>query len=179
MDRAQKEKQIEDLKQIGQEAECLVLSSVEGVDSEQMATLRKNLNEAGCLMKVCKNKLARIAFQGSDLESLSEDFVQSTAIVWSTEDAVMPAKVLVKSAKKIKPLAIKSGYSSRARLDMNEIKALADLPSLPQLRAQILGLLQAVPSKLLAQIQAPSSHLVSVLQAKVDKDSQKEEKEAG
>ncbi|MEM7589347.1 MAG: 50S ribosomal protein L10 [Myxococcota bacterium] len=174
VDRVQKQKQVEDLRQIGQESECLVLSSVEGVDAAQMATLRRDLHEAGCFMKVCKNRLARIAFQGSDLESLSQDFTQSTALVWSTQDAVAAAKVLVKSAKKIKPLTIKSGYSSNARLNVDEIKALASLPSLPQLRAQILGLMQAVPSKLLAQVQAPSTHLVSVLQAKVDKDSQGE-----
>jgi large subunit ribosomal protein L10 len=120
--------------------------------------------------RVVKNKLARIAIADTDAKDLRNDFVGSTAVAWSNDNPVSPAKILVKFEKDFEKLTIKSAYNSNKRLGLESIKALATLPSLDELRAQLLGLFTSPASRLLAQVNAPAQHVVGVLQAKVDKD---------
>lgn len=172
MIRTEKQEQIESLRGIFSDVESVVLSSVEGLDAAQVAGLRRKLHEAGVGFKVVKNKLAKLAAQDTDVRAIAEDFVGATAIAWSTTDAVTPAKVLVKFQDEVESFKIKAGYNAGLRLDLPSLKALATLPSLEELRAQLLGLMQAVPARLLAQVNAPASHVIGVMQAKVDKDKE-------
>lgn len=172
MDRAQKQEHLDFLKSVFSDVSSLVLSSVEGMNAEEVTDLRRRLHKAGVDFRVIKNKLAKIAAKDSAMEQLDADFVGSTAIAWSKTDAVTPAKVLIQFQKDVEKFQIRAGYNAGMRLDLNAVKALAELPSLEELRARLLGLMQAVPAKLLAQIQAPASHIVGVLQAKVDKDKE-------
>lgn len=171
MDRAQKQQQVEQLKEIGEQAECLVFSGIEGMDAEGVAKVRRELHQTGSQMMVCKNTLARIAFQDSDLAAVQQDLRGSTALVWNTQDAVAPAKVCVRIAKELESLKIKSGYHAGKRLDPQAVKTLASLPSLDELRGTLLGVLQAVPSKLLSQLNAPATHVLLVMQARCDKQA--------
>ncbi|MCA9507452.1 MAG: 50S ribosomal protein L10, partial [Myxococcales bacterium] len=119
---------------------------------------------------VIKNKLARIAIADTNAKDLSNDFVGSTAIAWSNDNPVAPAKVLVKFEKEFEKLELKAGFSSDARIDAQGINALSKLPSLDELRAQLLGLFTSPASQLLGQINAVAANVVGVLQAKIDKD---------
>lgn len=170
MEKATKEEQISFVKDLFAKAECLVLTSIEGLNASEISTLRRGLHEANVGFKVIKNKLARKALADTNANTLFDDFVGSTAVAWSNDDAVAPAKILVKFEKDIEKLQLKAAFNSNARLGVEAIKALAKLPSLDELRSQLLGLFAAVPSRLLAQINAPANNVVGVLQARVDKE---------
>jgi large subunit ribosomal protein L10 len=172
MERADKEQQIDFLKGVFGNAESIVLTSVEGLNAAEVSTLRRKLHEGGVGFKVIKNKLARLAADSTPVKALFEDFKDSTAIAWSDSDAVAPAKILVKYQEDLEKFEIKAGYNAGKRLDLASVKAFAKLPSLDELRAQLLGVLQAVPARLLAQVNAPASHVVGVIQAKVEKDKE-------
>src|SRR3989338_290340 len=172
MERAEKQEQIDFLKGVFGSAESIVLTNIEGLDAAQLTNLRRQLHEAGVGFKVIKNKLARIATDSTPAKVLFEDFKDQTAMAWSEKDAVAPAKVLVKFQEDLEKFEIKAGYNAGKRLDLATIKAFAKLPSLDELRAQLLGALNAVPAKLLAQINAPAQHVVGVIQAKVEKDKE-------
>jgi large subunit ribosomal protein L10 len=121
--------------------------------------------------KVVKNTLAKKALEGTDMSVLADDFKAETAIAWSNTDAVSPAKVLVKFKKDVEKLGIKAGYNSGQRLDESAVEALSKLPSLDELRSKLLGLMTAVPTKLVQQVNAPGAQLARVIQARVDKDA--------
>jgi len=174
MRRSEKEEQIAFLKEALTDVAGLVLTSVKGLTVSEVSELRKKAHEAGIHFKVIKNTLAKKAAEGTPMDVLAGDYKGETAIAWSTDDAVAPFKVTAEFKKELEKFTIKAGYSDGARLDEAGVEALSKLPSLPELRAQLLGTLQAVPGKLLAQIQAPAQQIAGVLQAKVDKD----EKEA-
>lgn len=172
MQKATKEEHISLVKDIFSKAECLVLTNIEGLNATEISTLRRGLHDAKIGFKVIKNKLARKALADTPAEVLFGDFVGSTAVAWSNDDVVGPAKILVKFDKDFEKLQLKAGFNANARLDIEGIKALSSLPNLDELRAQMLGLFTSPASRLLAQINAPASQTVGVLQAKIDKDKE-------
>ena len=172
MERAQKTEQLEFLKGVFSDVESVVLASVAGLNAAEVAGLRKKLHGAGVDFRVVKNNLARIAASDYATKVLADDFAGETAIAWSKDDAVGPAKILVKFQEDLEKFQIKAGFNAGKRLDVNGVKALSKMPNLEELRAQLLGLMQSVPAKLLAQVQAPASHVVGVLQAKCDKEKE-------
>ncbi len=171
MDKALKEEQISFLKDVLGKSECIVLANIEGLNASQVSELRASLHKENVGFRVIKNKLARIAFADTSAKTLYDDFVGSTAIAWSEDNPVTPAKILVKYEKEFEKLSLKSGFNSDARIDVDGIKALSKLPSLDELRAQMLGLFNAPAAKLLAQINAPATHVVGVIKAHVDKNA--------
>jgi large subunit ribosomal protein L10 len=172
VERAQKAEQLEFLKGVFSDVESVVLASVAGLNAAEVAGLRKKLHVAGVDFRVVKNNLARIAAADYATKVLADDFAGETAMAWSKSDTVGPAKILVKFQEDLEKFQIKAGYNAGKRLDLNGVKALSKMPNLEELRAQLLGLMQSVPAKLLAQVQAPSSHVVGVLQAKCDKEKE-------
>jgi large subunit ribosomal protein L10 len=170
MDKALKKEQIDFLKDVVANSECMILAGIEGLNASEVSELRRGLHGANVEFKVVKNKLARIALADSDAKVLADDFVGSTAIAWSKDNPVSPAKVLVKFEKEFEKLTLKAGYTSKSRLNVESITALAKMPSFEELRSQLLGLFAAPASQLLGQINAVASNLVGVLQAKIDKD---------
>lgn len=165
-----KEEQISFVKDLVANAECVVLASIEGLNATQVSELRRGLHDANVGFRVIKNKLARIALAETGAKVLHDDFVGSTAIAWSNDNPVSPAKILVKFDKDFEKLKLKAAFNCDTRLDFEGIVALSKLPSLDELRAQLLGLFSAPASQLLAQVNAVAGNLVGVLQAKVDKD---------
>jgi large subunit ribosomal protein L10 len=170
MNKTTKEEQISFVKDLVANAECVVLANIEGLNASQVSELRRGLHDANVGFKVIKNKLARIALADSNANALHDDFVGSTALAWSNDNPVSPAKILVKFEKEFEKLQLKSAFNSNARLDLEGIVALSKLPSLDELRAQLLGLFSANASQLLAQVNAVAANIVGVLQAKIDKD---------
>ncbi len=158
------------LKDAFKKIEVAILASVQGLSVAEVSDLRRRLHDAGVKFRVVKNTLAKKAVAGTPLEVISNDFRQVTAVAWSDSDPVGPAKVLTAFKKDLEKFIIKAGFQGGVRLDAGGVDALSKMPSMDELRAQLLGVINAVPAKLLAQINAPAQHVVGVIQAKKDKD---------
>lgn len=170
MEKSLKQEHIAFVKNLVNNSECMILAGIEGLNASQVTQLRADLHKENIGFRVVKNKLARIAVADTSAKDLHGDFVGSTAVAWSDDNAVAPAKILVKFGKEFEKLKLKSGYNSNARLSEDGVIALSKLPSLVELRAKLLGLFNAPAGKLLAQVNAPASNLVGVMQAKIEKD---------
>jgi len=172
-DRATKEEQLAFLKGEFKEVASMILTSVQGLNASEVDSLRRKLHDAGVNYRVVKNTLAKKATEGTALAVIANDFREVTAIAWHKTDPVAPAKAIAEFKKGLEKFKVKAGYQGGLRLDEEGIKALATMPSLDELRAQLLGTINGVASKLLAQVNAPAQHVVGVLQAKHDEDEKK------
>ncbi|WP_417321230.1 50S ribosomal protein L10 [Emcibacter sp.] len=164
MDRAQKKESVAFLKDVFSSAATVVVVRNNGLSVADMTNLRNEMREAGASLKVAKNRLARLALEGSELESIGEFLVGPTALGYS-DDPVAPAKILVKFAKNNDALEVLGGAMGETALDVSGVKALADLPSLDELRGKIVGLLQAPAGMLASVTQAPAGQLARVFGA--------------
>jgi large subunit ribosomal protein L10 len=125
------------------ESSCTVVADYRGLNVAQVTELRKQLREAGVEFQVLKNSLVRRATASAELTQLDTALTGPTAIAFSKEDAVAPAKILNDFAKKNDALKLKGGVVEGRVFDANEIKALADLPSREGLLSMLLSVLQA------------------------------------
>lgn len=126
-----------------QHSASTVLADYRGLNVAQVTELRKKLREAGVEFKVIKNTLTRRAAEQADLVGLHEFLTGPTAIAFSKEDAVAPAKILSEFAKSNDALKIKAGVVEGKIVGVDEIKALANLPSREGLLSMLLSVLQA------------------------------------
>ncbi|MBN3523761.1 50S ribosomal protein L10 [Paenibacillus apiarius] len=120
-----------------------VVADYRGLNVSQVTELRKQLREAGIEFQVLKNTLVRRATAAAELSELDEVLSGPTAIAFSREDAVAPAKILNDFAKKNEALEIKGGVVEGRVVDVAQIKALAELPSREGLLSMLLSVLQA------------------------------------
>ena len=164
MDRAQKTEQVDRLKQTFQETAVVVVTRNLGMTVAQSTTLRNRMRDAGASYKVAKNTLTLIALEGTTYAPISDLLTGPTALATST-DPVAAAKVAVDFAKTTDKFEIVGGAMGDTVLDVNGIKALAELPSLDQLRATIVGLIQAPASKIARTINEPGAQLARVFGA--------------
>ncbi len=121
------------------------------------------MREAGASYKVAKNRLARIAIEGTPYASIGDMLTGPTALATSP-DPVAAAKVVVEFAKSNEKLEIVGGAMGDTLLDVNGVKALATLPSLDELRAKIVGLVQAPATKIVQVVQAPGGQIARASQ---------------
>ena len=164
MDRAQKREMVDDLGQIFAESGSVVVARYAGLTVAQMTDLRRRLGAAGAEFKVIKNRLAKIALDNSGSGAARDMFIQPTGIAFS-KDPVAAAKVSADYAKTNDKFVIIGGILGKDTLDQEGVKALAAIPSLDELRAQLLGMLNAPASKLVRTLNAPASSLAIVLDA--------------
>jgi large subunit ribosomal protein L10 len=164
MDRTQKEEMVSFLKGVFDASSSIVVVRNLGLNVAEMSDLRNKMREEGASFKVAKNRLARLALEGTEIESLGDHLTGSTALGYS-DDVVAAAKVLVKYAKDNEKLEIVGGTMDDTILDVSGIKALAALPSLDELRGKLVGLLQAPAGKLASITQAPAAQLARVFSA--------------
>ncbi len=122
---------------------CTVIADYRGLNVAQVTQLRKSLREAGIEFRVLKNTLVRRATAATDLTGLDEHLVGPTAIAFSKEDAVAPAKILSEFSKKNEHLKVKAGVVEGKIVGVDQIKALADLPSREGLLSMLLSVMQA------------------------------------
>ena len=154
---------VEELKTRLAGVKTVVLTEYRGLTVQQLSDLRKQLRAVSAEYKVVKNRLARLAVKSSRLEGLSAHLTGPTGVIFSKEDPVAVAKALHSFAKTNQALAIKAGFVEGHMLPPAELKALADLPSREQLRAQLVGAIQGVLSRLVGVLAAPQRELVYVL----------------
>ena len=145
MNRAEKARIIEELKQKADKASIAVVSDFKGISVEDLTPLRVQLRESGCDYRVVKNTLAGIAVSDGPHDILKDKFKENCAVAFGYDDPVAAAKVLVEFAKKNKKFEVKFGSLEGKYLDEAGLKALSDLPSKEQLLAMTLGTMNAVP----------------------------------
>jgi large subunit ribosomal protein L10 len=170
MDRAQKSELVVALNRTFNETSVVVVTRNLGLTVAQSTALRTKMREAGASYKVTKNKLAKLAVEGTTYTSISHMLTGPTALGTST-DPVAPAKVIVEFAKTNDKLEIVGGAMGDTLLDAEGIKALASLPSLDELRSKIVGLIVAPATKLAIITQAPAAQIARVLSAHAEKQA--------
>ncbi|MBW4329761.1 50S ribosomal protein L10 [Stakelama sp. CBK3Z-3] len=164
MDRSQKTEAVAELNRTFSEVGVVVVTRNLGLTVAQATDLRNKMREAGATYKVAKNRLAKIALDGTEYTSIADLLVGPTALATS-EDPVAAAKVVVDFAKTNDKLEVVGGAMGSTVLDADGVKALASLPSLDELRAKIVGLVQAPATKVATITQAPAAQLARVFGA--------------
>ena len=164
MDRSQKADLVDELKQVFSETSVVVVTRNLGLTVAQSTDLRLKMRDAGAQFKVAKNRLALIALEGSRYSPIGDLLKGPTALATSG-DPVAAAKAAVEFAKTNDKLEIVGGAMGDTVRDVNGIKALAALPSLDELRAKIVGLVQAPASKIARTINEPGAQLARVIGA--------------
>ena len=170
MDRGQKAAAVAELNRTFSEVGVVVVTRNHGMTVAQSTQLRNKMREAGASYKVSKNRLAKIALDGTDYLSLG-DLLTGPVGLASSVDPVAAAKVAVEFAKTNDKFEIVGGAMGANALDVEGVKALATLPSLDELRAKIVGLLVAPATKLATVTQAPAGQLARVLKAYSEKEA--------
>jgi large subunit ribosomal protein L10 len=165
VDRAQKRELVTTLNEEWKESGVIVVAHYKGMTVAQMTDFRKRMKEAGGSVKVAKNRLAKLALKDTDVEAISDLLKGQTCVAYS-EDPISAAKVSVKYSKENDKLVILGGAMGRTRLDSSGVKALADLPSLDELRGKLIGLMQAPAAKIARILNEPGGMLARVLAAK-------------
>jgi large subunit ribosomal protein L10 len=164
MDRTQKADLVDELKQVFAETSVVVVTRNLGLSVAQSTDLRLKMRDAGAQFKVTKNRLALIALEGSRYRPIGDLLTGPTALATSG-DPVAAAKVAVDFAKTTDRFEIVGGALGDTVLDVAGIKALAALPSLDQLRATIIGLVQAPATKIARTVSEPGAQLARIFSA--------------
>ncbi len=169
MDRAQKKELVSTLHETFGDASLVVVTQYKGLTVAQMTDLRRRMRDAGASFKVTKNRLTRLALDGTDYAAISDLFTGPTAIAYS-QDPVAAAKVAVEFNKGNDKLVILGGSLGTQVLDIEGVKALASLPSLDELRARLVGMINTPATRIAGVVQAPAGQLARVFAAYADKD---------
>ncbi len=164
MDRTEKEELVASLKHVFEDAAVVVVTHYSGLTVAQMTDLRGQMREAGASFKVTKNRLTRLALEGTQYDALSSLFAGPTAIAYS-EDPVAAPKVAVNFAKGNDNLVVLGGAFGSQMLDVEGVAALARLPSLDELRGTIIGMLNTPATRIAGVLQAPGGQLARVVGA--------------
>jgi len=168
VERSQKQALVATLHQDLSDTVCVVVTHQTGLSVAEVTQLRRQMRNAGASYRVTKNRLARRAIEGTTFETLAPLFTGPTAIAFS-RDPVAAAKAAVEFANRNDKLTIVGGGLSGQLLDAAAVKALATLPSLDELRAKIIGLINAPATKIAGLLQAPGGQLARLLAAHSEK----------
>lgn len=165
MDRDAKEALVSQLHDVFSNTGTVVVAHYAGLSVAQMTEYRRRMKEAGGSVKVAKNRLAKLALRDTPPAGLIDLLVGPTCLAYS-DDPVTAAKIAVGYAKENDKLVILGGAMGETVLDPNGIKALADMPSLDELRGKLVGLLQAPMAKIIRTVNEPGAQLARVIHAK-------------
>ena len=165
MDKAQKRELVTALNEVFSDAGVIVVAHYSGLSVSEMTEFRSRAREAGAQVKVAKNRLAKLALEGTEVSGIAELFTGPTCITYS-DDLVAAPKAAVNFAKDNEKLIILGGTMGKTALDPNSVKTLASLPSLDELRGKLVGLMQAPAGQIAQLVAAPGAKLARVFGAK-------------
>ncbi|MEN8161151.1 MAG: 50S ribosomal protein L10 [Myxococcota bacterium] len=167
---AQKQEQVVELQEKLERASSVIVADYRGLDVPAVNELRAKLRAAGeCEYRVVKNSVLRRASEGTGVASIAEHFRGPTAVALAFGDPVVLAKTLSEFAKDNEVFELRGGWLEGEALDATAIATLATLPSLEQLRAKLVGLVQAPAQKLVMVCQAPAAQLARIAEARSKK----------
>ncbi|WP_026608377.1 50S ribosomal protein L10 [Methylocapsa acidiphila] len=170
MDRAEKKESVAALAEVFKKTSVVVVAHYSGLTVAQMQNLRKQMRAAGATVQVAKNRLVKIALEGSEVASIS-GLMQGPTLIAYSDDPVAAPKAAVAFAKDHDKLVILGGAMGSTALNPDGVRSLATLPSLDELRAKLLGLIQAPATKLAQLANAPAAKLARVFAAYADRDA--------
>jgi large subunit ribosomal protein L10 len=165
VNRTEKADLVDSLRSTFEGSEVVVITHQTGLTVSEVEGLRSKVREAGAGYKVTKNRLARLALQGTRYENLSDLFTGPTSVTTSA-DPVAAAKVIVEFANSNDKVTIVGGGLGERALSVDEVKALAKTPSLDESRAKLVGLLQTPASRMVGVLVAPAGQVARVLAAR-------------
>ncbi|KGF67414.1 50S ribosomal protein L10 [Hoeflea sp. BAL378] len=169
MDRAEKREFVAELNGVFTNAGSVVVAHYAGLTVAQMNDLRSRMRTAGGTVKVAKNRLAKIALQGTESEGVSDLFTGQTLIAYC-DDPVTAPKIAVEFTKVSDKLVILGGAMGATILDADGIKALATMPSLDEMRAKLVGMIQTPATRIAQIVNAPAGAVARVIGAYALKD---------
>jgi len=169
VDRAAKKNMVMELNGVFRTANVVVVAHYAGLTVADMQKLRTQMKQAGATVKVAKNRLAKIAVDGTDAAAVAALLKGPTVIAYSGDPVAAP-KVATDFAKAHDKFVILGGAMGKTALNPDGVKALAALPSLDELRAKLVGLIQAPAAKIAQLVNAPAAKLARVVLAYAKKD---------
>ena len=169
MDRAQKREFVTEMHETFKDSGSIVVARYAGLTVAQMNDLRSKMRAQGATVKVAKNRLAKIALQGTGSEGIQMLFNGQTLIAYSADPVAAP-KVASDFAKGNDRLVILGGAMGKTSLDAEGVKALATLPSLDQLRAKLVGMIASPATRIAQVVNAPAAQLARVFGAYARRD---------
>ncbi|GAB4480314.1 MAG: 50S ribosomal protein L10 [Anaerolineales bacterium] len=149
-------------------SQAVLLVEYTGINVKSLDGIRAKVRDSGGELHIVKNTLVRKVFQEAGLEVPAGYLEKSTAITFAFTDPAATAKALAESSKGVEAIKVKGGFLGKEALNVAQVKALAELPPLPVVRAQLLGVLQAPAGKLVRTIAEPARSLASVFRAYAD-----------
>jgi large subunit ribosomal protein L10 len=170
VDKAAKRELVGTLNEVFSNAGVVVVAHYAGLTVADMQKLRSQMRQVGATVKVAKNRIAKIALDGTDVASIGSLLKGPTLLAYSS-DPVAATKVAVDFAKANDKLVILGGAMGKTALNPDAVKALATLPSLDELRAKLVGLIQAPATKIASVVNAPAGKLARVFGAYAERDA--------
>jgi len=168
VDRAEKKAAIATLNEAFKATNVVVVAHYSGLTVAQMQQLRRQMRQAGAAVKVAKNRLAKIALEGTDVASIGP-LLKGPTLIATSSDPVAAPKAAIDFAKGHEKFVILGGAMGKTALNPDGVKALAALPSLDELRARLVGLIQAPATKLAQLANTPAAKVARVVQAYASK----------
>jgi large subunit ribosomal protein L10 len=168
VERAAKKEAVEQLNAVFKTTGVAVVAHYSGLTVVQMQKLRMQMKLAGASVKVSKNRLAKIALEGTDVAAIGS-LLKGPTVIALSKDPVAAPKVAIEFAKANEKFVILGGSMGKTVLSVDSVKALASLPSLDELRGKIVGLIVAPATKLAQLSNAPAAKLARVIQAYASK----------
>jgi large subunit ribosomal protein L10 len=168
VDRAEKREMVDELGQVFAQSGSVVVARYTGLTVAQLTDLRRKMKAAGAQFKVIKNRLAKIALQNSGISGGGEMFIQPTGIAFA-KDPVASAKIAAEYAKGNDKFVLVGGLLGKVVLDKGAVENLAKMPSLDEMRAKLIGTIQAPATQLVRTLNEPGASLARVLEAKKSK----------
>ena len=169
--RARKTEIVDSLRGVFSDAGVVVVTHYQGMSVAEVTDLRRGMREVGARFRVTKNRLAKIALADTPYASLADLFIGPTAIAFSSDPVAAP-KAAVGYAKRNEKLAIIGGALGGSLLSAQQVRALADLPSIDEVRAKLVGLLTTPAARLVSVLQAPGGQLARVLAAHAEQSGE-------
>ena len=169
MERAEKRELVSTMNEVFQETNVVVVAHYAGLTVAELTALRGKARTAGVSVKVAKNRLVKLALQGTESAHIADLFTGPTLVAYS-DDPVAAPKVVADFAKTNDKLVILGGAMGATALDADGVKALATMPSLDELRAKIVGMINTPATRIAGVLQAPAGNLARVFGAYARKD---------
>jgi len=171
VERAAKRELVDTLHTVFKDTGVVVVTHYAGMTVAQMTDYRRRIKEAGGSVKVAKNRLAKLAVKDTNAAGIADLFKGQTCIAYS-KDPIAAARVAIKYAKENDKLVVLGGAMGNTVLGPDGVKALAELPSLDELRAKLIGLLNAPATKIARTVKEPGAQLARVIQAKASQSGE-------